>query len=92
MLAGMFDSICAAKAEKDSGKRDVLREQIDNVKMQISLVEDLFNLTDDEDLIDACIYQSKAFWCYYRYLLKLAKEQTGSSFPKMELQAEGQVV
>ena len=85
MLAGMFDSICAAKAEKDSGKRDVLREQIDNVKMQISL-------TDDEDLIDACIYQSKAFWCYYRYLLKLAKEQTGSSFPKMELQAEGQVV
>lgn len=91
MLAAMFDSICAAKAEKD-GKRDVLREQINNVKMQIALVDDLFNLTDDEDLIEACIYQSKAFWCYYRYLLKLAKEQPGTSLAGMELQAEGQVV
>ncbi len=92
MLAAMFDSICAAKADKDGGKRDVLREQIDSVRMQISLVEDLFNLTDDEDLIEACIYQSKAFWCYYRYLLKLAKAQSGTTYSEVELQAEGQVV
>lgn len=84
MLAAMFDDIGGIASVKEGQKHDPLVAQINNVKNQLSLVEELFNNSEDEDLIEACIYQSKAFNCYYRYLLKLAKEENCSTAPQME--------
>lgn len=84
MLAAMFDNVCGGDHSGSNKKPNELVEQINNVKNQLSLVEELFNNSEDEDLIEACIYQSKAFDCYYRYLLKLAKEEKCSTVPQME--------
>ncbi len=72
MLSGMFDIICSVS--ETPNKTTQLAEQINNVKMQQSLIDDLFNLSDDEDLIEACCYQTKAFSAYYRYLLRQVRE------------------
>lgn len=74
MLSALFDS--AAKiTEKPGDDRRQLLDQLDNVKRQLALVEELFNLSDDDDLTEACIYQQKAFGAYFRYLYKQLKAQ-----------------
>ena len=40
----------------------------------MKLAEDLFDLSDNEALTDACIYQMKALGCYYRYLMEEARQ------------------
>lgn len=84
MLSAMFSNVYELASAKDGQKEDSLITQINIVKGQQHLVEELFNNSNDEDLTEACIYQSKAFGCYYRYLLKLAREQNCSTQPQLE--------
>lgn len=73
MISAMFDMICAVP-EKNDGARPIV-EQLSNLKQQQRLVDELFNFSDDEDLIEACCYQDKAFSAYYRYLLKQIRSE-----------------
>ena len=76
MISAMFDMICAVPDKQN--KLNPIVEQISNIKQQQDLVEGLFNLCDDDDLIEACCYQSKAFSAYYRYLLKQVRNDSAS--------------
>ena len=66
------------KTEKEgstnpAGNASILREQANQVRQQIQLAEDVYNLLDDEVLTDALIYRIKALNLYYEHLLRLAR-------------------
>ena len=52
-----------------------LAEAIREVSRLLSCNEAWFRLETDEDLIEACIYESRALRARYRYLLRMAREQ-----------------
>ena len=66
MLAALVDT--AALPSEGETRRRQLTDQLENVKRQMALVDELFNLSWDDDLTEACIYQTKAFHAYFRYL------------------------
>ena len=49
--------------------------EIAAIRRKIELLEDSLELQVDEDLIEACIYESRALRARYRYLLRMAREQ-----------------
>ena len=73
MLNSIFDDLSAPQASDPVGMEAALLRQIDSIKEKMKLAEELFDLSDDEALTDACIYQIKALGSYYRYLLAEAK-------------------
>lgn len=76
MISAMFDMV--TQSPERSVNINPIVEQIGILKQQQILVDDLFNLSDDEDIIEACCYQSKAFSAYYRYLLKQVRNNEDS--------------
>ena len=52
-----------------------LAEEIREVSRLLSCNEAWFRLETDEDLIEACIYESRALRARYRYLLRMSREQ-----------------
>ena len=72
MLAAFFDT--AAIPTEGETRRRQLTDQLENVKRQMALVDELFNLAWDDDLIEACIYERAALLCRYRYLLARARD------------------
>ncbi|MEA5010309.1 MAG: DUF2508 family protein [Angelakisella sp.] len=57
---------------------DFLKEQAAQVRQQLLIAEETFNLAQDEALLDATIYQIKALNLYYQYLLSMARAQDDS--------------
>ncbi|HIY07811.1 MAG TPA: YaaL family protein [Firmicutes bacterium] len=83
MLAAFFDT--AAIPTEGETRRRQLTDQLENVKRQMALVDELFNLAWDDDLIEACIYQTKAFHAYFHYLYKeLRREGEEDSMPLLQ--------
>lgn len=66
----MFQTI--STSTKSTATLDIKRE-LDDIKVKISQTENLFENTNDSDLIDACIYQLKALSAQRTYLYKIAK-------------------
>ena len=55
-------------------KHPLLRD-IDELLLQIRHNRRLFDLAEDEDLLDALIYEHNALWSRYAYLLKTARQE-----------------
>lgn len=70
----------ATKAEPKSGKqkaddgRWVIREMAQTIR-QIEDSEQMYNLTEDEDILEYYIYTRKALQAKYRFLLHTARRQ-----------------
>lgn len=61
------------KKDKGSAERAALLEDLDYVVREIERNRRYFNLTEDEDLMDALIYEYSALMARYRYLLRQAR-------------------
>ena len=53
-----------------------IQDELAELSQQIQEQEKLFDLVDDEDLIEAIIYEQKSLRSRYTYLIKQAKEQS----------------
>ena len=69
MLNSTFDDFPNTQQFDSLDQEAVLLRQIEAIKQKMKIAEDLFDLSDNEALTDACIYQIKALGSYYRYLL-----------------------
>lgn len=71
----------STQSEKDS-----LIQEIHDVCDQMSCTNMWFQMEDDQDLIEACIYQMEVLNARYRYLLRKARTNniSVSSFYKRE--------
>ena len=74
MLNGIFDVLPAEQQSDVTNEEAALLQQIRSIKHKMKLAEDLFDLSDDETLTDACIYEMKALNSYYHYLLSEARK------------------
>lgn len=74
MLNGIFDVLPAEQQSDVTNEEAALLQQIRSIKYKMKLAEDLFDLSDDETLTDACIYEMKALNSYYLYLLGEARK------------------
>ncbi|MBC8570059.1 YaaL family protein [Zongyangia hominis] len=68
---------------------DRIIEDIKAVLELMDYAERRFNLEQDEDLLEACIYENKALSARYRYLIKMAKRKGISYDPAHGIQMEG---
>ncbi len=82
MVTGFFDKNFIPQAVSETSDSDKIINQIENVKNQIKMVEELFDLCEDEALIETCCYQLKAFSCYYNYLLEQARRSNCKYIPE----------
>ncbi len=73
MLNSIFDELPNTQPLDLADQQAVLLKQIESIRQKMKLAEDLFDLSDDEALTDACIYQMKALGSYYRYLMEEAR-------------------
>jgi len=53
-----------------------LQDELTEISQQLQEQDKLFDLVDDEDLIEAIIYEQKSLRSRYTYLIKQAKEQS----------------
>lgn len=60
-----------AQTGADPALRTALRDCLDELRHNQSQ----YDLEQDPDLIEACIYQRSALLCRYRYLLRQARQQ-----------------
>lgn len=61
--------------KKESRDKNDLTLEIEQLLQLIEKNEQIFNMTTDENLIEAVIYEQKALQQRYAYLLKIAREQ-----------------
>lgn len=66
--------------EECKGNEKVL-EEIKEVSRLLAHNERWFQLEEDKNLIEACIYQRESLRARYRYLLELARKQGVSAPP-----------
>ena len=71
--------------ERETGVQEndhsALISEIREVERKLAYTEDWFALEQDENLIDACIYERESLCARYRYLIGLAKRRGISSYP-----------
>ena len=53
---------------------DKLKDDLKVISSQIAYNDMWFEMEDDSDLMEACIYQRESLQARYRYLLRKAKE------------------
>ena len=58
-----------------SKKQKLLIKEIREVCQQMSCTNMWFQMEDDEDLIEACIYQMEVLNAKYRYLIRKARSE-----------------
>lgn len=65
------------KALPDHGEQESelrqLRECIGTVRRELNQAYTAFNMADDEDLVESCVFEINALQARYNYLLKRAK-------------------
>lgn len=52
----------------------IYQTELKLISSQIACLDTWFQLEDDNDLVEACIYQRESLNAKYRYLIKKAKE------------------
>jgi hypothetical protein len=60
-------------SRKKNKAQDLLMREMNNLRHQMAYAEKWFRAEDDEDLIEACIFEKEALEAKHRYLLRLAK-------------------
>lgn len=65
----------ARKKNMEGTEKHPLLRDIDELLLQIRHNRRLFDLAEDEDLLDALIYEHNALWSRYAYLLKTARQE-----------------
>lgn len=61
------------KAESMRERDMRFRRDIERVMLRLDVVRNQFDYVDDEDLIEALIYEENGLMSRYRYLIKYAK-------------------
>lgn len=61
-----------AQAEREEEKRE-LQECMEEVRRSLNQAYAAFNMADDADLIESCVFEINALKARYNYLLKQAK-------------------
>lgn len=59
----------------------LFQDEINSVSSQMACVDTWFQMEEDQDLVEACIYQKESLAARYRYLIKKAKESNISLSP-----------
>ncbi len=67
-------NIGASKAEEETNYETKIRKELSEVKTLIDNAYSMFNICDDNDLVDSYIYEIQSLNKRYEYLLKKAKE------------------
>ena len=57
-------------------KENRIQDELIELNQRIQKQELLFNLVEDDDLIEAIIYELKSLYSRYTYLIKKAKEES----------------
>ncbi len=65
-------------------KKGLIIEQMREVCDQITSTQMWFQMEDDQDLIEACIYQMEVLNARYRYLLRKAKAENITVTPFLQ--------
>ena len=52
-----------------------LQDELIEISQRIQAQDELFDLVEDDDLIEAIIYEQKALYSRYTYLIKKAKRE-----------------
>ena len=69
-------------AEKqDKAQRQQILDEIKDVSRRLACVERWFEMENDSDMIEACIYEREALNARYRCLLRKARQNELSSSP-----------
>lgn len=89
MLNSIFDELPNTPHPDIANQQAVLLQQIESIRQKMKLAEDLFDLSDNEALTDACIYQMKALGSYYHYLMGEARRYGCSHQPEKKRIAAG---
>lgn len=63
------------KKEMENPEITELRQEIRNCEFLMTRNDTIFNMVQDEDLIESQIYEREALRCQYNYLLKRLKEK-----------------
>ncbi|MDR1753800.1 MAG: hypothetical protein LBR74_02700 [Eubacterium sp.] len=70
----MFKILKSVFGFSDSQERLEISRELGEVEKMLSIQEEKLNLTDDDDLLEALIFECKALEKRHSYLLKRAKE------------------
>ena len=92
MLNSIFDELPNTQPLDAADLQAVLLQQIDSTRQKMKLAENLFDLSNDDALTDACIYQMKALSSYYRYLMAEVRRCGSSRQPAEKASAKRQVM
>ena len=73
------------KRHKPSNESKALLASMQEIRSRIDIVNQLFDTTTDELLLDACVYELKMLRLRYAYLVRLAREESHAvSEPRSE--------
>ena len=75
MILNMFSQMFPQEKENEHPTPN-LTELLVKTRDEIAMTEDMFNLTDDEDLMECTVYKLKSLQIYYQYLLKQIRCET----------------
>ncbi len=68
-------NILKKRKTQDEKEREEILSELDRLSDMIKKNEAMFNLADDDNMLEAMIYEQKALQSRYIYLLKTAKEK-----------------
>ncbi|MBR5559618.1 MAG: DUF2508 family protein [Oscillospiraceae bacterium] len=92
MLNSIFDELPNTQTIDVTDQQAVLLQQIDSTRQKMKLAENLFDMSTNDALTDACIYQMKALGSYYRYLMDEVRRCGGSRQPAEKHPVLGQTL
>ena len=68
-----FVSMFSRQAPQEDIHAKNILDEISLIKTKMEILDSCFNLAEDEDVVEACIFEQKALATRYSHLLKLAK-------------------
>lgn len=74
MLLNLFSAITGSTAQPEPTAKEKLRILTTNVKDELARTEAMFNMAEDDTLIDTLIYQQNSLFAYQQYLFQLLRE------------------
>ena len=74
------------KANEKEIESNAILKELESVSLKRKEFENRFNLVEDSDLIDSCIYEKKALDARYKFLITRAKEMHLKNFSLIETQ------
>lgn len=74
MLLNLLSAITGSTAQTEPTPKEKLRILTLNVKDELARTEAMFNMAEDDTLIDTLIYQQNSLFAYQQYLFQLLRE------------------